>query len=124
MLLPPTSIGVDIVEIHRIRQAAEKWQDRFLKRIYTEAELQDCGSRWSSLAARFAAKEAVMKALGTGAKGVGWHDIEVLQNEDNAPYICLHGDAVRKAGQKGIRNFAVSLSHSEKYAVAVSISNV
>jgi len=117
------SIGVDIIEIHRIRQAAEKWQERFLRRIYTEEELQDCGRRWASLAARFAAKEAVLKALGTG-KDIGWHDIEVRRHENDAPYICLHGNARKMARQMGIRNFAVSLSHSEKYAVAVSIANV
>lgn len=123
MHAPTASIGVDIIEIHRIRQAVERWQDRFLCRIYTEAELQDCGRQWSSLAARFAAKEAVIKALGTG-KDIGWHDIEVRRHENDAPYICLHGAARTKAGQLGIRNFAVSLSHSEKYAVAVSIANV
>lgn len=117
-----TPIGVDIVEIHRIKQAAEKWQDRFLQRIYTDIELQDCGRRWASLAARFAAKEAVLKALGTG-RNIGWHDIEVRRHENDAPYICLYGNARRMAGLLGIRNFAVSLSHSEKYAVAVSIGN-
>lgn len=119
---PPASIGVDIVEIHRIREAVERWQDRFLKRVYTGAELQYCGQRWSSLAARFAAKEAVMKALRTG-DGIGWHDIEVLQNEDNAPYVRLHGHAGSKAEQLGIKSFSLSLSHSEKYAVAVTITN-
>ena len=117
-----TSIGVDIIEIHRIREAAERWQDRFLQRIYTDTELQDCGRRWASLAARFAAKEAVLKALGSG-RNIGWHDIEVRRYENDAPYISLHGNARRIAGQLGIRNFAVSLSHSEKYAVAVSIAN-
>ena len=123
MSSPATSIGVDIIEINRIRQAAEKWPDRFLQRIYTEAELQDCGRRWDSLAARFAAKEAVLKSLGT-TTDIGWHDIEVKRHENDAPYICLHGNALAIAGQLGIRNFAVSLSHCEKYAVAVSIANV
>lgn len=117
------SIGVDIVEVQRISQAAARWQERFLYRIYTEAELQDSGKRWTSLAARFAAKEAVVKALGTG-KGIGWHDIEVRRHDNDAPYICLHGNARRLAGQRGIRNFALSLSHSEKYAIAVTIANV
>ncbi len=117
------SLGVDIIEIQRIRDAVERWQDRFLHRIYTEKELQDCEKRWPSLAARFAANEAVLKALGTG-EDIGWHDIEVRRRENDAPYICLYGNARRMAGQLGIRNFAVSLSHSEKYAVAVSIANV
>jgi holo-[acyl-carrier protein] synthase len=122
MAFPATSIGVDIIEIHRIQQAVEKWQDRFLQRIYTDRELQDCDRRWPSLAARFAAKEAVLKALGT-SKDIGWHDIEIRRNENDAPYICLHSNALTIAGQLGIRNFAISLSHSEKYAVAVSIAN-
>lgn len=117
------SIGVDIVEVQRISQAAAKWQERFLDRIYTNAELQDCGRRWPSLAARFAAKEAVVKALGTG-KGISWHDIEIKRHDNDAPYICLHGNASRLAGLSGIRNFALSLSHSEKYAIAVTIANV
>ena len=117
------SIGIDIIEIHRIREAAERWPDRFLHRIYTEAELRDCGRRWPSLAARFAAKEAVLKAMGV-SKGIGWKDIEVLRQENDAPSIGLHGNARIIAKQLGIRNFAVSLSHSEKYAVAVSIANV
>jgi holo-[acyl-carrier protein] synthase len=123
MSFPAASVGVDIIEIQRIRQAAERWQDRFLNRIYTAAELEDCGRRWASLAARFAAKESVVKALGTG-KDISWHDIEVRRHENDAPYICLHGNARRIAGLRGIQNFAVSLSHSEKYAVAVSIANV
>ncbi|MBA7691845.1 NAD-dependent protein deacylase sirtuin-5 [subsurface metagenome] len=72
------SIGVDIVEIDRIELAIERWGKRFLNRIYTEAELKICESRVSSLAGRFAGKEAVMKVLGTGAKGVNWREIEIL----------------------------------------------
>ena len=121
--MSPASIGIDIIEIYRIRKAAERWQERFLYRIYTEAELKDCENRWASLAARFAAKEAVIKAMGV-TKDIGWHDIEILRQENDAPRICLHGNACRIAKQLGIQNFAVSLSHSEKYAVAVSIANV
>ena len=123
MTFASASIGVDIVEIERISRAAERWQGRFLQRIYTDAELQDCGRRWPILAARFAAKEAVLKALGTG-KDISWHDIEVRRSANDAPYICLHGNARAIAGKLRIKNFAISLSHSEKYAVAVSIANV
>lgn len=121
--MSPASIGVDIIEIQRIREAADKWQDRFLHRIYTEAELRDCEKRWPSLAARFAAKEAVVKAMGI-SKHIGWHDIEIMRHENGAPSIRLHGNALRLAEQLGIQNFAISLSHTEKYAVAVSIANV
>lgn len=118
-----TSIGVDIIEVERIYQAAARWQDRFLNRIYTRAEREDCGRRWNSLAARFAAKEAVLKTLGNG-KGISWHDIEVKRHDNDAPYICLYGNASAQAERLGIRNFALSLSHTEKYAVAVTIANV
>ena len=70
------TVGVDLIEIERIRATLDKFGDRFLKRVYTEAEVAYCRGRVPELAVRFAAKEAVMKALGTGARGVGWRDIE------------------------------------------------
>lgn len=123
MPFPSLTIGIDIIEIERICKATARWQNRFLQRIFTRNELHDCQSHWDSLAARFAAKEAVLKALGTG-KGIAWHDIEIRQLDNDAPYICLHGNANRLAIQKGIKNFAISLSHSDKFAIAVTIANV
>ena len=116
-----TAVGVDIIEIKRIELATQRWHDSFLRRIYTEAELQHCRSRYASLAARFAAKEAVMKSLVTGVKG--WHEIEILNDENNAPYVKLHGGALHRAEELGIAAFSVSLSHCEKYAIALSVSN-
>jgi holo-[acyl-carrier protein] synthase len=112
-----TAIGVDIIEISRIERVISRWQDSFLKRIYTGEELESC-SNASSLAARFAAKEAVMKALGIGARGVNWRDIEILTNGDGAPLIRLHGRARERSKEIGIAEFCVTMSHSREYAVA------
>jgi holo-[acyl-carrier protein] synthase len=117
-----TAIGVDIIEIGRINRAISRWQDSFLKRIYTPVELED-HHNISSLAARFAAKEAVMKALGTGIRGVGWTDIEILTNGDGAPVIRLYGRALQRSTEIGIAQFDISMSHSRKYAVAFVIGH-
>lgn len=118
-----TAIGVDIIEIDRIKRAISRWQDSFLNRIYTRAELE-CNHNVSSLAARFAAKEAVMKALGTGTRGVGWKDIEIVTNGDGEPLIRLYGRALKKSAELGLARFEVSLSHSRKYAVAFVMGHV
>ncbi|MCE2405639.1 MAG: holo-ACP synthase [Dehalococcoidia bacterium] len=110
--------GVDIIEIERIRQAFERWGDRFLRRIYTEGEASYCRGRAPNLAGRFAAKEAAMKALGTGLRGVGWKDIEVVRNQAGAPSVRLHGRAKVRAETLGVRELSLSLSHSRNYAVA------
>ena len=89
-----------------------------MRRIYTEEELRICRNRTPALAVRFAAKEAVMKALGTGTKGVAWREIEVLSNSDGKPLVCLHGRALKKAEELGLGEFAISLSHSREYAIA------
>ena len=91
------SIGIDVVEIERIESAIKHWEKRFLNRVYTETELKLCQDRVSSLAARFAAKEAVMKVLGTGAKGVSWREIEILADSHGKPLVQLHGKAREKA---------------------------
>lgn len=118
---PRIAVGVDIIEIDRIEQATVSWRDSFLKRIYTEAELESSGNKPSSLAARFAAKEAVMKALSTGAKGISWKDIEVLSNNDGAPFVRLYGRAYDKAKEIGISAFSISMSHSKQYAIAMVV---
>ena len=110
--------GVDIIEIERIQRALERWGDRFLRRIYTEDEAAYCRGRPPNLAGRFAAKEAAMKALGTGLRGVGWKDIEVIRNDAGAPSVLFHGRAKVRAETLGIREMSLSLSHSRDYAVA------
>ena len=111
-------VGVDIIEIDRISATLARFGDRFLQRIYTEAEAAYCRGRAPQLAARFAAKEAAMKALGTGRRGVGWRDVEVTRKRSGEPEIALHGRAAARAEALGIDRLAVSLSHSRQYAVA------
>jgi len=114
-------VGVDIIEVPRIRQALDRWGERFLRRIYTPLEIAFCRNKAPQLAARFAAKEAVMKALGTGVRGVGWREIEVVRERGRAPSIRLHGRALKRAAALKISELALSLSHSREYAVALVV---
>ena len=114
-------IGTDIVEIGRIRLAIERWGERFLKRVYTGDELRVYGSRMHTLAASFASKEAVMKLLGTGARGVAWREIETLYHPSGKPLIKLNGRAKAEADRLGIKEIDVSMSHTRKYATATAI---
>ena len=115
---PMLTTGVDIIEIDRIQKVLERWGQRFLQRIYTEEEISYCRDRPPNLAARFAAKEATMKALGTGLRGVGWKDIEVVRGPGGAPSIRLYGRALLRAEKLEVAEMALSLSHSRNYAVA------
>lgn len=116
------AIGIDIVEIDRIEEAFARRGDRFRARIFTDAEVEYCEGRASALesyAARFAAKEAAMKALGTGwAEGVAWRDIEVVRAETGAPSLNLRGRALERFGEMGARKAHLSLTHSRKFAIA------
>jgi holo-[acyl-carrier protein] synthase len=112
-------IGVDIVEIGRIEGAIAEWGERFLHRIYTDAELELCRNRSSSLAARFAGKEAVMKLLGTGIRGVGWKEIETLAHSSGKPLVNLYGRAKAEARRLGLKDIAISISHSKEYAIVM-----
>ena len=111
-------IGVDIIEIARIEKAITRWGERFLHRIYTDAELKLCRQKPSPLAARFASKEAVMKLLGTGIKGVCWKEIETLSHPSGKPLVNLYGGAQTEAKRLGLKEIAISLSHSREYAIA------
>ena len=115
--------GIDIVEISRIRQAIKTWGNRFTDRVYTCNEMELCRDQIHELAARFAGKEAVMKALGTGIRGVGWKDIEILRNQPGAPVVNLYGRAESLAGELAIYNLCISLSHSRVYAIASVIGD-
>lgn len=110
--------GVDIIEIPRIRRVYEQYGERFLRRIYTDREIAYCRGRAPQLASRFAAKEATMKALGTGVRGIRWRDIEVVRGRGQAPRIELHGTAQARADRLGLTDIALSLSHSREFAVA------
>ncbi len=115
-------IGTDITEISRIAKMADRHADSFLKRVYTPNELLYCGtgaSRNERLAARWAAKEAVLKALGTGwAEGILWTDVEVVKLPTGAPKIELYGGALLRAKEIGVKRVLISLSHGKDYAVA------
>jgi holo-[acyl-carrier protein] synthase len=117
--------GVDIVEIDRLRKIIERQKDRFLSRVFTPEEQRFCNLHRDPAphyAARFAAKEAVFKALGTGwAKGVTWMDVEVLREGQEAPRLALKGHALEVGEQLGARRYHLSLSHSENYAIATVI---
>lgn len=115
--------GIDIIEIDRVQSVAERYGERFLKRVYTEGERAYCRGRAPQLAARFAAKEAAMKALGTGVRGVAWREVEVVRLPGRAPEIVLHGRAQRRAEWMSLQRMALSISHSRRYAVASVVAN-
>jgi len=110
--------GVDLIEISRIEEVVARHGKHYLERIYTPAELDQCGKRAESLAGRFAAKEAVAKALGSGIGDVSWKEIEILGDEVNAPMLSLHGAAKQKADELGLAIWSVSISHSQSHSVA------
>ena len=128
--------GVDLVAIERIQRAGERWGLRFLRRVFTAGEQADCGCgdassyapRWSSLAARWAAKEATAKALGIGLSGLGagdanfkrpsLRDIEVQRGPDGRPTLLLHGPAAAQAARLGVQSWELSLSHEQSLAIA------
>lgn len=114
--------GVDLIEISRVAEVITRHGKHYLERIYTHAELEQCGKNTESLAGRYAAKEAVAKALGTGIGEVTWKDIEILGNEQNAPVLCLSGKAEQIAKQLGLTNWSVSISHSQSQAIAVAVA--
>jgi holo-[acyl-carrier protein] synthase len=114
--------GVDLVDITRIHDAIERHGERFVMRIFTESEQRECGERFESLAARFAAKEATAKALGCGIGVVGWLDIEVRGDENRAPHLYLHGEAEKLAQSLGLSNWSVSLSHTQSQAIAFVVA--
>lgn len=123
-----TGVGVDIVEIHRIVSAIRRYGDAFLNRIYTETEQEYCLSRSNrriacqSLAARFAAKEAVFKCLGISGKGMRWKDIEILNEASGKPFVKLHGEFLEFSKELGIETVMISLSHSREYGIAYAIA--
>lgn len=118
----PVEVGIDVVEIDRIRAVLERFGERFLCRVYTDRERERYGNRPSELAARFAAKEAVMKVLGTGVRGVRWRDIEVLPNRRGKPIVVLYDTAAARAELLGFSHVAISLTHSRSEAMAVVVA--
>jgi holo-[acyl-carrier protein] synthase len=115
-------VGTDIIECQRIADMIEKHQQLFLQRVFTPAEIEYCSKNKIAVqhyAGRWAAKEAALKAIGTGwAKGIQWIDIEILSQPGGRPVLHLHRAALEIAGQQGIRELLVSISHTQQYAVA------
>ncbi len=117
--------GVDLAEVHRIRQSVERFGDRFVHRIYTDREIayvERKANRFERYAARFAAKEAGMKALGTGwRRGIQWKDFEVMNLPSGRPTLLLHGEAEAIASQAGVKSVHLSLTHTAENGLAYVI---
>jgi holo-[acyl-carrier protein] synthase len=115
------AVGIDVIVISRVAKVLDKHPERFLQRVYTPEEVAFCRGRVHELAARFAAKEAVMKALGTGARGLAWREIEVLPNRRGKPLVYLHGLAKQRGEAIGLQGVDISLTHEGDLAIAVVV---
>lgn len=119
-----TGLGTDLCEVDRIKSAVERYGKRFIQRIYTPSEIayvERKANKYERYAARFAAKEAGMKAIGTGAVGVRWHDFEVINQPSGKPTLRLHGRAAEIATRLRVRDITLSLTHTSAMAMAVVI---
>ncbi len=116
------STGVDLIEVERITKAIKRHGDRFLTRIFTQKELEEVGDNMPSLAGRFAAKEAVAKALCTGIGDVEWVEIEILRGPNKEPILNLTGSAKRIAQEKNLTAWSISLSHTHEHAIAMVVA--
>ncbi|MDF1513910.1 MAG: holo-ACP synthase [Anaerolineae bacterium] len=120
--------GVDLIRIERIERAVQRFGERFLTRVYTPAEVRYSRNRVAELAVRFAAKEAVSKALGVGMRvmsphGISWQDVETLNQPGGKPYVILHNRAKLLAEQQQLNDWAISLSHDGGMAVAFVVAS-
>ena len=115
------SSGIDLIEIERISKVIERYGERFLERIYTPAEIQQARGSAPELAARFAAKEAASKALGTGIGPVSWKEIETVNQPSGKPILRLSGRAKAIAQAQGLETWSVSLTHTREMAAAVVV---
>jgi holo-[acyl-carrier protein] synthase len=116
-------IGIDIIEIPRIKKALDKQGEKFMRRVYTDREIELYQGHTASLAARFAAKEAAMKALNAAGSGIGFRDIEILEDPNGSPTVTLYGVARQLAQKLGIGSLVVSLSHSRANAIAIVLAD-
>ncbi len=110
--------GIDLIEVERFRSQKPEIRERFIDRVYTDAEREYCGDNDQHLAGRFAAKEAVSKALGCGIGDIAWKEIEILNDEAGMPVLYLHGKASERARQLGLTIWSVSITHLKEYAAA------
>jgi holo-[acyl-carrier protein] synthase len=121
------STGVDLIRIERIKRILSRFGQRFLDRVFTPDEVRYSRNRASELAVRFAAKEAVSKALGVGMRvlspqGIGWLDVETLNERGGKPYVILHNQAKKLAEEQGLDEWAISLSHDGGIAIAFVVA--
>ena len=116
------AVGIDIIEVDRVRKVYERHPERFLKRVFTPIEVLQCRGKIQRLAGRFAAKEAISKALGTGLHGVGWQEMEVVQLRSGRPSVRLHGNAKRRAEQLGLTAFDVSIADLAQFSIAIAVA--
>lgn len=116
------AVGIDIIEVERVRKVFEKHGERFLQRVFTEAEIRQCRGKVTRLAGRFAAKEAISKALGTGLHGVAWREMEIVQIRSGRPTVRLHGKARARAELLGISAFDVSIADLAQFSIAVAVA--
>jgi holo-[acyl-carrier protein] synthase len=121
------TVGVDLIKIARLERVLARYGDRFLERVFTPAEILYCRGRPAELAARFAAKEAVSKALGVGVRviardGINWRDVEVIGDRRGKPLVRLYGRAAERAGELGLAEWAISLSHTREHAIAFVVA--
>jgi holo-[acyl-carrier protein] synthase len=116
------AVGIDLIEVARVEESLGKYGRRFLDRIYTQREQRYCNGRADRLAARFAAKEAVSKALGTGIGDTTWHEIEVINEENGRPTLLLHGAAQDLARKQNLDAWSISLSHTETHAISAAVA--
>ena len=114
--------GVDAIELSRVRKTLARHPERFLRRVFTELEIAYCRGRVPELAVRFAAKEAIMKALGTGIRGVGWREIEILPDRRGKPLVYLYGGAATRSQAIGLGQPEVSMTHSDQLALAFVVA--
>jgi len=114
--------GIDLIEISRLDKLNPAIRARFLQRVYTDEELEDCRGQTSSLAGRFAAKEAVVKALGCGIGQVAWKEVVIRRGDRGEPVLELLGNARRIADEMGLNRWSLSISHSKEYAVALAVA--
>ncbi len=114
--------GVDMIEVGRVARSIDRFGERFLNRVFTPHERAMLGDNASRLAARFAAKEAVAKALGTGIGEFAWRDIEIGRDERGAPFVMLRGPAAARAAALGLQHFALSMSHTHEHAIAFVVA--
>ena len=114
--------GIDLIEVSRFSSQKPEIRERFISRVFTEAEQAYCAGLDQHLAGRFAAKEAVAKVLGCGIGSVSWQEIEILNDESGMPVLHLHGKAAEFSDQLGLKLWSVSITHLKEYAAATAVA--